>query len=94
MLWMLLSNALVFCFGFILVSFTRLAFHSIRQRIALRHIPGPVLSSLLWGEEWILYHRAPGLPYATWHKKFGKVVRFTGAFGVRGVSAVCHHADP
>lgn len=81
MLWNLLSDTLIFCLGFVFVSFTRSAVHIIRERVALRNIPGPAPSSFLWGEEWVLYHGTPGLPYATWHKKFGKVVRFTGAFG-------------
>lgn len=84
MLWNLLSDTLIFCLGFVFVSFTRSAVHIIRERVALRNIPGPAPSSFLWGEEWVLYHGTPGLPYATWHKKFGKVVRFTGAFGVSG----------
>lgn len=87
MLWNLLSNTLIFCLGFFLVSFVRFAVHTIRERVALRNIPGPVRSSFLWGEEWTLYKDTPGLPYATWHKEFGKVVKFTGAFGVSRVTS-------
>lgn len=51
-------------------------------RYALRHVPGPKASSLIWGDEWELYHNAPGALYVDMHKHFGKVVKFTGAFGV------------
>lgn len=51
--------------------------------LVLWHVPGPKPHSWLWGEEQILYHDAPGAHYVEWHRKFGKVVRFSGAFGVR-----------
>ncbi|KAH0838484.1 cytochrome P450 [Lanmaoa asiatica] len=49
--------------------------------LVLWHVPGPKLRSWLWGEEQILYHDSPGTRYVEWHRKFGKVVRFSGAFG-------------
>lgn len=57
-------------------------------RYALRHVPGPTASSFIWGEEWKLYHNAPGALYVDIHKEFGKVVKFTGAFGVSFHSGV------
>jgi hypothetical protein len=50
--------------------------------IALRHVRGPNPSSIIWGEEWKLYSNEPGSLYADWHKEFGMVVKFSGAFGV------------
>ncbi|KAJ7356883.1 cytochrome P450 [Mycena albidolilacea] len=50
-------------------------------RLSLRHIPGPPSSSFIWGEEWNLYHDAPGSHYLEWHQQFGKVVKFRGACG-------------
>ena len=87
MLWKLISSGLIFAVGFFLISLARFVVCIVCERMALRHIPGPAPSSFLWGEEWILYTDTPGLPYATWHKKFGSVVRFSGAFGVRGLSS-------
>ncbi|KIM84674.1 hypothetical protein PILCRDRAFT_96778 [Piloderma croceum F 1598] len=49
--------------------------------IALRHVRGPNPSSIIWGEEWKLYCNEPGSLYIDWHKKYGKVVKFSGAFG-------------
>lgn len=51
-------------------------------RLIFRSIPGPEPSSLLWGEEWELYHGVPGSLYLDWHKRFGRLVAFSGAFGV------------
>ena len=51
--------------------------------LVLWHVPGPRRHSWLWGEEQILYHGSPGTHYAEWHREFGKVVRISGAFGVR-----------
>ncbi|KAJ7630498.1 cytochrome P450 [Roridomyces roridus] len=59
----------------------RLVVHSISARNALRNIPGPVPSSLLWGEEWDLYHKPPGSLYLKWHQRFGKVLKFRGSCG-------------
>ncbi|KAF8973678.1 cytochrome P450 [Flammula alnicola] len=67
--------------GFNLVIMTRYLLHSFSMRRAFRYVPGPAASSLLWGEEWQLYHGLPGKPYLDWHKRFGKLVKFTGAFG-------------
>ncbi|KAJ3789675.1 cytochrome P450 [Lentinula aff. detonsa] len=55
--------------------------HILTTRHALRHVPGPRPSSLIWGEEWLLYHSTPGAHYVRWHRQFGKILRFTGAFG-------------
>ena len=52
-------------------------------RLALWRVPGPKPHSYLWGEEQILYHDSPGSHYVEWHRKFGKIVRFSGACGVR-----------
>ena len=68
--------------GFTLVILARHVLHTISTRLIFRSIPGPKSSSLLWGEEWELYHRVPGSLYLDWHKRFGKLVAFTGAFGV------------
>lgn len=57
--------------------------------IALRHVRGPKPSSIIWGEEWKLYRNEPGSLYVDWHKKYGKVVKFSGAFGVRISSTYC-----
>lgn len=63
-----------------LLRFIQLRFSAM---LVLRHVPGPKPHSWLWGEEKILYHDLPGVHYAEWHRKFGKVVRFSGTFGVR-----------
>ncbi|RDB29638.1 hypothetical protein Hypma_015131 [Hypsizygus marmoreus] len=81
MFWSFLSNVSIVCFGFTFVCLLRFAVHCITAHLALRHIPGPPSSSFLWGEEWILYHSLPGSAYIRWHAQFGKVVRFSGAFG-------------
>ncbi|THU91655.1 cytochrome P450 [Dendrothele bispora CBS 962.96] len=59
----------------------RYVFHLVSIHRILGHVPGPKRSSLVWGEEWALYHSRPGSHYVEWHKKFGKVLKFTGAFG-------------
>ena len=82
-LWLLYKLALV-SLGFNLVLLTRYLLHSLSMKRAFRQVPGPPASSLLWGEEWELYNGSPGKPYVDWHRRFGKLVRFTGAFGVRG----------
>ena len=56
--------------------------HVARVTRALNHVPGPRPTSILWGEEWLLYSSTPGVPYSSWHEHYGKVVRFRGAFGV------------
>lgn len=68
--------------GFTLVVLVRHILYTMSTRLILRGIPGPKPSSFLWGEEWELYHRVPGSLYMDWHKRFGKLVAFTGAFGV------------
>ncbi|KAJ6519371.1 cytochrome P450 [Mycena sanguinolenta] len=69
--------------GFVLASFVvgKFVIHFISARISLRHVPGPLSSSFIWGEEWNLYHDAPGSHYLEWHRQFGKVVKFRGACG-------------
>ncbi|KAF8912957.1 cytochrome P450 [Gymnopilus junonius] len=67
--------------GFSLAIVTHYALHSIVTRRAFRHLPRPPISSFLWGEEWELYHRIPGSLYTDWHRRFGGLVAFTGAFG-------------
>lgn len=68
--------------GFTFVILSRHVLHTMSTRLIFRGIPGPKSSSFLWGEEWELYHRVPGSLYLDWHKRFGKLVAFTGAFGV------------
>ncbi|KAF7986221.1 hypothetical protein HWV62_38664 [Athelia sp. TMB] len=68
-------------FAFVFVFIFRFIYRQSLVRYDLRHVPGPKSSSLIWGEEWKLYHDAPGALYANIHKEFGKVVKFTGAFG-------------
>ncbi|KAJ7770931.1 cytochrome P450 [Mycena maculata] len=69
--------------GFALVFFAvgKFLVHFISTRISLYHVPGPSSTSLLWGEEWNLYHNAPGSHYLEWHQQFGKVLKFRGACG-------------
>lgn len=68
--------------AFICVYLIRAIYRQVFVRIALRHVPGPNRSDFIWGEEWRLYHTEPGSLYVDWHKEFGQVVKFTGAFGV------------
>jgi hypothetical protein len=86
------SPVLLIGITIILVSLAKFAIHCVSARICLWHIPGPRSSSILWGEEWLLYHNSPGSLYVAWHKQFGKVVKFTGAFGVSGVFLI-YYAD-
>ncbi|KAJ7169429.1 cytochrome P450 [Mycena filopes] len=69
--------------GFVFTAFLVVKFLTrfVSARLCLRHIPGPRSNSLLWGEEWNLYHDAPGSHYLEWHQQFGKVVKFRGACG-------------
>lgn len=64
----------------------RVIYRRLSTMLVLRHVPGPKPHSWLWGEEQVLYHDSPGAHYVEWHRKFGKVVRFSGAFGVRFAS--------
>lgn len=80
----MLRSILFLGLAFIVVYFLKLIWRLVTVRFVLRHIPGPKASSLLWGEEWCLYHNTPGSQYAAWHNEYGKVVKFTGAFGVSG----------
>ncbi|GLB36521.1 putative cytochrome p450 [Lyophyllum shimeji] len=81
MLEKVISNLTIFCLGSVLASLLRSIVQFVKARVVLRHIPGPPPSSSLWGEEWVLYHSLPGSPYLRWHRQYGKVVRFSGAFG-------------
>lgn len=76
------SKLFLLSLGFLIVCMTRYIFHLLLTRHVLSHIPGPPPSSLLWGEEWNLYQSVPGAPYVEWHKKYGKVVKFSGALWV------------
>lgn len=78
-------------FAFVCLFILRFIYRQTAVRYALRHVPGPYTSSYLWGEEWKLYHNAPGALYVDIHKEFGKVVKFTGAFGVSLHSGVTHN---
>lgn len=89
MTYSLVWNSLYIFIGFISLIIARYLIHVIHVRHTLRKIPGPPSSSLLWGEEWELYHDAPGSHYLKWHQEFGKVVKFSGAFGVRIFAYSC-----
>ncbi|KAJ7225974.1 cytochrome P450 [Mycena pura] len=77
----LFVNAVLASFTLVIIFVGKFLVRSISGRIYLHHVPGPISSSRLWGEEWNLYRNAPGSHYLTWHRKFGKVVKFNGAFG-------------
>ncbi|KAF8640554.1 hypothetical protein AX17_000216 [Amanita inopinata Kibby_2008] len=77
----LLHNLSLLSLGFAIIICARFIAHNISVRHALTHVPGPKPSSLLWGEEWLLFSGTPGSLYLQWHRKFGKVIRFSGAFG-------------
>ncbi|KAJ6604181.1 cytochrome P450 [Mycena vulgaris] len=77
----LFLNAALATLAFLLFVVGKFLVHLISARLALRHVPGPTSTSLLWGEEWNLYHDAPGSHYLEWHRQFGKVVKFRGACG-------------
>ncbi|EGO02781.1 hypothetical protein SERLA73DRAFT_102755 [Serpula lacrymans var. lacrymans S7.3] len=65
----------------ILVGIIRLVQRRLAARLAFRRIPGPSCSSLIWGEEQKLYYNVPGSLHLQWHRHYGNVVKFTGAFG-------------
>lgn len=73
---------------------SRFLIRIVHVRFALRHVPGPRNSSLIWGEEWKLFRSDPGQLYFDWHKA-GKVVKYSGAFGVSNPASrpVCALAD-
>jgi hypothetical protein len=83
MLTTLLYKLFLFSCGIAVIVFIRFIYDSAVSKLLLRPIPGPKASSFIWGEEWKLYSRPPGQPYAEWHKRYGPVVKFRGAFGVR-----------
>ncbi|KAJ7655267.1 cytochrome P450 [Mycena polygramma] len=76
-----LANAALAGFGLVVFVAGKLLIRFTSARILLRNIPGPTSKSLIWGEEWNLYHDAPGSHYFEWHQRFGKVVKFRGACG-------------
>ncbi|KAF9478020.1 cytochrome P450 [Pholiota conissans] len=86
MIFFLLYKLCLVLLGFNIVFLTRYLVHSHSMRRAFRHVPGPPPSSHLWGEEWELYHGPPGKAYVDWHKRFGKLVKFTGSFGHQVIS--------
>ncbi|KAJ6626885.1 cytochrome P450 [Mycena sp. CBHHK59/15] len=77
----LLMNAALIASALIFLASVKFIVHLISACIFLRQVPGPISTSLLWGEEWNLYHSAPGSHYFQWHQQFGKVVKFRGACG-------------
>lgn len=72
----------LFSCGVAFVAFIRFVYDLVSIQRLLSHIPGPKAPSLIWGEEWKLYSSPPGQPYAHWHRQYGPVVKFRGAFGV------------
>lgn len=82
MLIFLLFKAFTVLVGFLSVALTKIAIHRYHLWRSLRDVPGPSITSYIWGEEWTLFHGVPGSLYIDWHRKYGKVVKFTGAFGV------------
>lgn len=78
----ILPHVFQLVFSFIFVYIIRVVYHNVSVRYAFRHVLGPTPASVIWGDEWELYHSVPGSLYTKWHKDFGKVVKFTGAFGV------------
>lgn len=82
MLTKLLYKLALIGLGVVSVCLLKFISHLLSVRRALRHVPGPRASSWIWGEEWNLYHNRPGIFYKDWHEKYGKLVRFTGTFGV------------
>ncbi|TFK76723.1 cytochrome P450 [Pluteus cervinus] len=83
---LVLPNLALLSLGFFSMALLKFIGHLICVRIQLRHVPGPRISSLIWGEEWSLYHNMPGSLQADWHNRYGKLVRFSGAFGHQIIS--------
>ncbi|PPQ88095.1 hypothetical protein CVT25_014393 [Psilocybe cyanescens] len=83
MIHLLIHKLALIVSGFTVVILTHYLVHAVSTRRTFCYVPGPRPSSFLWGEEWELYHQAPGVPYIDWHSRFGKLVTITGAFGVR-----------
>lgn len=82
MIHLLIHKLSLIVAGFTVVILIHYAIQTISARRTFCYVPGPRTSSFLWGEEWELYHRTPGVTYVDWHNRFGKLVTFTGAFGV------------
>ncbi|KAJ7703970.1 cytochrome P450 [Mycena rosella] len=68
-----LLNAVLASILLTLFIFGRFVLHLIASRLSLRHVPRPNSTSLLWGEEWNLYHNAPGSYYREWHRKLENI---------------------
>ncbi|KAG6381374.1 hypothetical protein JVT61DRAFT_5788 [Boletus reticuloceps] len=77
----MLSSSVHLLLALGLVCLLRFIYLRISALFALWHVPGPKPHSWLWGEEQILYHDSPGSHHVEWHRRFGQVVRFSGAFG-------------
>ncbi|KAL0950665.1 hypothetical protein HGRIS_007450 [Hohenbuehelia grisea] len=60
--------------------------HVLTVRFAIRRVPGPSTSSLLWGEEWKLFKDIPGVHQHNWHNQYGRILKFSGAFGHQIIS--------
>jgi len=86
-----LHMSLLLAAGFLGVCALKYIVHLVSVHRILAHVPGPKRSSIIWGEEWLLYHSRPGSHYVKWHSQFGKVLKFTGAFGVTCTLESCLH---
>ncbi|KAF5356064.1 hypothetical protein D9756_004016 [Leucocoprinus leucothites] len=92
MLSTLLYKLCLFSCGIVLTIFIRFVHDLVISRLLLSPIPGPKSTSFIWGEEWKLYTRPPGQPYMEWHRQYGPVTKFRGAFGRQVVSITDHRA--
>ncbi|KAL1704429.1 cytochrome P450 [Schizophyllum commune] len=81
-------HAALLLLTFVLVSVARYLIHILSARSVLRRVPGPSPSSWLWGEEWDLFHTAPGSRYLSWHKHFGKVHQIISITDPRAISFI------
>lgn len=87
---MLYINHFSIAFAFVYV--LRFLQQRLSSLFTLRHVPGPKTSSWVWGEEKVLYYNTPGALYLDWHRTYGNVVKFTGAFGHQLLSITDPHA--
>ncbi|KAF9269922.1 cytochrome P450 [Marasmius fiardii PR-910] len=69
-------------------SIARLLFHNFSVKRSLRVIPGPKSSSLLWGEERVLYHSEPGSQYTEWHREYGTVHQALSIIDPRAITYI------
>ncbi|KAL1749159.1 cytochrome P450 [Schizophyllum fasciatum] len=72
----------------LLASLAKYLIHTLSARSVLRCVSGPPSSSLIWGEEWDLFHTAPGSRYLTWHKRFGQVHQIISLTDARAISFI------